>query len=313
MLHLLGESFTRRKKIPAIGIFGPSGLGKTHLVTEFTTWLGAKLMYINGTAVKDALAFRAFFKEAARNTKDYYIVFIDECHMLPSKVQENLLSVLEEPAILCTVAPKEMGNVSCVDGVRFIDKGDVMREALPTNMSFVLATTDPIYLKTTILGRLRKIQLEPYTLDEKAEIAMQHLMKNKLNPTVPLVTSLAERCRNIRDLKENLCETFIDVNALYGAGLEETLELVDEMLGIDADGSTDMDRDYMEYLATNKIAGVDTLAGMLQTDKRTLVMRIEPFLLEKGWIAITGKGRTLTKAGHKKLFGAEPPPNDLTT
>lgn len=303
MFRLLGENFQRRQKIPPIGIFGPSGLGKTHVVHAFAEWLGAKVLYINGTAIKDALAFRAFFKEAARNTSDYFIVFVDECHMLPSKVQENLLSVLEEPAILCTVAPKEIGNVPCVDGIRFIDKGDVMREALPTNMSFVLATTDPIHLKNTILGRLRKIHLEPYSVEEKAEIAMRHLMENGISPNPEIVVSLAERSRNIRNLKEDLCETFIDVQSLYGTDIDETLKLVDDMLGIDEDGATDMDKDYLEYLAVNKIAGIDTLAGILKTDKRTLITRIEPFLLEKGWVAITGKGRMLTRDGHVKMFG----------
>ena len=304
MLHLLGSSFSRKNKLPPIGVFGNSGLGKTHIVYEFANWLNAKVLYINGTAIKDALSFRASFKEAINDKSNYYITFIDECHRLPDRVQDNLLSVLEDPAILCTVATKEMGNVNCIDGIRWIDKGDVIREALPGNMSFVFATTDPICLKQTVLSRLRKITLEPYSKMEKAEIAIRYLMSNNIEITNELALQLAERSRNIRHLKDDICETFIDLNHIKSdENNNKILDIVDDLLGIDSDGACDADIEYMQYLSTNKIAGLDTLAGVLKTDKKMLLTRIEPFLLEKQWITITGKGRKLTKLGYQKLFG----------
>jgi len=307
MFALLSRGLDRRGKLPSIGIFGPSGLGKTHLVNEWANEIGAKLVYINGTAVKDALAFRTYFQDAQKEGQDYFLVFIDEAHMLPKKVQENMLSVLEDPAVLCTVAPKEIGNVQCVDGMRWIEKGDMIREYLPTNMSFIFATTDPAKLKNTILNRLRKIQLEPYTLEHKIEIAMAHLVTEGVQSDLTIYEALAQRSRNIRHLKGDLCETYSDITNLFGGNNQSKLKRLDEMLGIDADGATDMDRDYMEYLARHKIAGVDTLAGRLQTDKLDLMTRVEPFLMERGWIAITGKGRVLTEAGRHKIFGE---PND---
>lgn len=313
ILQLMGRSFHRRKKLPPVGVFGPSGLGKTHLVNTFAEWMGMKVIYINGTAIKDPLAFRAYFKEAAKNKEYYYVVFIDECHNLPRKVQENLLSVLEEPSILCTIAPREMGNVTCVDGPRYIDKGDVVREALPENISFFVATTDPAMLKDTILNRLRRIQLEPYTLSEKAEIATQYLMGESVDiANEPQVfVELARRSRSIRHLKGEVCETFLDICTINPGSFEERLELLDDMLGIDEEGSTDMDLDYLDYLAKHRIAGVDVLASILRTDKKDVLSRIEPFLLEKGWIVVTSKGRMLTASGRKKVFGEDT--DDLLT
>lgn len=305
MLKLLGESFNRRKKLPSIGIFGPSGLGKTHLVNAFGEWMGAKIIYINGTALKDPMAFRAYFKQASKDQQNYHMIFIDECHNLPRKVQENLLSVLEEPAILCTVAPREMGNVRCVDGSRWIDKGDVMREELPENLSFILATTDPAQLKDTVLNRLRRIQLEPYTLDEKIEIAMQHLGNNGVRGNADLYIALAERSRTIRQLKDELCETYIDIDLTSPGTIKDKIKLLDDMLGMDEDGATDMDLDYLDFLGRHKIAGVDTLASILRTDKKDVLSRIEPFLMEKQWMMITNKGRVLTPDGRKKVFGED--------
>jgi len=303
VLNLLSRTYDRKGTMPPVGFFGSTGLGKTHLATEWANELGAKLLYINGTAVKDALAFRSFFDEARKDPTSYYIVFVDECHGLPNKVQENLLSVLEDPAILCTVAPRDMGVVTCVDKRKYIEKGDIIREALPTNMSFALATTDPAKMKDTILNRLRKVQLEPYTIDDKIAIAKQHLVAEGVNSNLIVHEALANRSRSIRHLKHELCETFVDLHGLFEP--DEQLDMLDDMLGIDGDGATDLDRDYLEYLAAHTMAGVDTLAGRIGIDKKELLTRIEPYLLGKGWIAITGRGRTLTEEGRKKIFGDE--------
>jgi len=307
MFELMAQTFSRTGNMPPLGIFGPSGYGKTYLVSQWAEEIGAKLIYINGTAIRDALAFRAYFKDANDDTNTRYIVFIDECHMLPNKVQENLLSVLEQPAVLCTVASKEVGHVLCCDGItRFIDKGDVMRETLPKNLSFVFATTDASALKETIHNRLRKIHLESYTMEDKIRIAMDHLAnRGVVLPDVSLYEQLARRCRSIRQLREELCESFIDVSVVYGGSPQERLGVMDSILGIDENGANDLDRNYLEYIATNGIASLATLAGFLKISKEEIVDRIEPFLLEKQWIQITNKGRILTNMGREKVFEEE--------
>lgn len=302
-LTLLTHGYRRRKYIPPIGIFGGSGLGKTHLVQCWAEEIGAKLIYMNGTAVKDALAFRGFFQEARDNQSEHFIVFIDECHGLPRKVQDNLLSVLEQPAVLCTIAPKDMGVVYTVDGRRYIEKGDVVREELPNNVSFVLATTDPAKLKEPVLNRLRQVDLAPYTLQDKIQIAMMHLDSQGVSASKTIHAALAERSRSIRHLKIQLCETFMDIKNLYGESEKDCLATLDDMLGIDSDGATDQDMDYMEYLAEHPTVGLDTMAGKLRVDKLEVLKHIEPFLLAKDWVQITGRGRKLTDAGFKKILG----------
>ena len=302
-LNLLTHGYKRRGFIPPVGVFGRSGLGKTHLVESWTEEIGAKYIYVNGTAIKDALAFRGFFEEARENQSDYYIIFVDECHGLPSKVQDNLLSVLEQPAILCTIAPRDMGAVRCVDGRRFIDKGDIMREELPKNMSFILATTDPAQLKEPVLNRLRNIHLASYTMENKIEIACSYLASQGSSTTEVIHKALAQRSRSIRHLKLELCETFVDISSLYGGDETDALSALDDMLGIDSDGANDQDMDYLRYLTDNPTVGVDTMAGKLGIDKKEVTKHVEPFLLEKGWICITGRGRRLTAAGANKVLG----------
>ena len=61
--------------------------------------------------------------------------------------------------------------------------------------------------------------------------------------------------------------------------------------------------DYLEYLSVNKTVGLDTMAGKLRIDKQEILQHVEPFLLSKGWVQITGRGRRLTEAGYKKVLG----------
>ena len=114
---------------------------------------------------------------------------------------------------------------------------------------------------------------------------------------------ISGRSRSIRHLKDELCETFLDIQTLYGNSRNETLSTLDDILGIDSDGANDLDKDYLEYLSDNNTVGLDTMAGKLRIDKQEVLKHIEPFLLEKGWVSITGRGRRLTEAGYKKILG----------
>lgn len=307
MLGLITQAYKNRGTIPSIGIFGASGLGKTFLVEKFSEIINAELIYINGTSIADSMAFRSFFKDAGEDSSTHYLVFIDECHMLPRRVQENMLSILEDPAVLCTIAPKDMGVVDCVDGRRYIEKGDIMRESLPNNMSFILATTDPALLKPTILNRLRKVQLESYTNEEKAMIAKTYLEELGINIDTDASLKIAARSRSIRHLKNDICDTIADVYSVFTVGcINQALNLVDQMLGLDADGSTNLDIEYLRFVGENRIAGVDTISGYLKVDKKEVVSYIEPFLLEKGWVSISKRGRSLTKNGYKKIIELHP-------
>jgi len=301
-LQLLKERFEKSGVLPPIGVFASKGLGKTFIMTEFADELGANLIYVNGTAVTDAIAFRAFFKEAEEDEGRHHIMFVDECHMLPKKVQENLLSVLETPSVLCTVASKEMGWINTLSGRKWIDKGDVIRQAIPENLTFVFATTDRGRIKDTVLDRLTELQLEPYDLEDKMEVAMNYLAKSGLTTEILIYEALAKRSRSIRHLKSTVCDAYLDLVELRG---QKDLESLDLLLGIDEDGATDQDLDYMTFLGGNKVVGLDTMAGYLRCDKKEIMERMEPFMLEKQWIKITGKGRMLTPEGATKVYGED--------
>jgi Holliday junction DNA helicase RuvB len=80
-------------------------------------------------------------------------------------------------------------------------------------------------------------------------------------------------------------------------------------LEVDAAGLDAMDRRYLQTIAENYgggPVGVDTLAAALSEPRDAIEDIIEPFLIQKGFIQRTPRGRLLTGAAFKHLGLPEP-------
>ena len=65
-----------------------------------------------------------------------------------------------------------------------------------------------------------------------------------------------------------------------------------EMRGVDRDGLTDMDHSYLKVLRkSGKPIGIETICSLCGIDRTTVEGIIEPWLLQKGKVAKTPKGR----------------------
>jgi Holliday junction DNA helicase RuvB len=280
-------------RLAHIGLFGPSGDGKTSLARVTAKYLGAELVYINSVAVKNGLQFRKLIIDRLGSTIPT-IVFLDECHRLPRNIQDHMLSMLEEPAVLVT----EYGD-------------DFLRDELPKKMSFILATTHAGELQDALLTRLERISLKGYSLIEKCEIAIKYLLHDKkiagekINPQA--LREIARRSRNIRGLIHS-CDNVVryadvvkkdgvvDIAAVDGAfGLE----------GIDTNGLTEHDRAILKYLNHAGQAGLNTLEAVLGISKREIQDKIEPWLLRNRFIMRRSAGRVITERGRQAAEGAK--------
>ncbi len=80
-------------------------------------------------------------------------------------------------------------------------------------------------------------------------------------------------------------------------------------LEVDAAGLDAMDRRYLSTIATNYgggPVGVDTIAAGLSEPRDAIEDIIEPYLIQKGFLQRTPRGRLLTAAAFKHLGLAEP-------
>ena len=80
----------------------------------------------------------------------------------------------------------------------------------------------------------------------------------------------------------------------------EALLAAFEMKGIDDQGLSRSDREYMRHLIeADEPIGVETLASALGESTETIEQSIEPFLLRLGFVQRTSRGRVATEKAAK--------------
>ena len=291
-----------------LGIFGPSGVGKTTLSKIVSKELSGEFLYINATAIKSPITFRKQIAQGTElaNINNHCVIMIDECHCLPRKIQDNLLSLLEEPAILCTA-----GYVFDKKTKQIVkNEGEILREKLPLNVSFVFATTHQGSLTDAMLNRLFRVDLENYTKEDLSKIALINLNKNIENFEETehkyLLEIIAENARSARDVVK-ICENIKDIALIRNVNKldKETVQEAIRFSGFEHNGLTRSEIGYIKYLSAVGRCSLNSISGFLNLSIEEVEEKIEPFLIRKGIISKETKGRKLTEIGIKLLKSVE--------
>jgi holliday junction DNA helicase RuvB len=72
-----------------------------------------------------------------------------------------------------------------------------------------------------------------------------------------------------------------------------------KLAGVEPDGTEADDRKYLQKLKILQPAGINTMTSALNIDRETIEKVIEPFLIQKGLIKKTTKGRILNEGSYK--------------
>jgi len=160
--------------------------------------------------------------------------------------------------------------------------------------TLVLMTTELGDLPEPLINRCYQLWLQDYTPDQLMQIgrlyAKRHIPDN-------LLKIIVDRSRSTpRVIEQNVNRILLYQKTLEFIWTEEYLEALLETLGILDGGFTYLDTQYMNYL--KQIGGVASLVTMttgLHQSKETINRYIEPFLIDRGYIIITSKGRVMTQ------------------
>ena len=270
--------------LPDMAFLGPAGHGKTSLARLVAKHLDRVLIEINATVVSDPFQLRGYIiNDMPPNGA---VIFIDECHALSKKIQTNLLSATENPRTL---------HNSC--------KGEIYRDPLPQNFSFIFATTKRSYILPELYSRLRVIEFDEYSIDEKCKIVIAYMTKvHKVERgkfDIDCIIDIANRSRSARSVIRN-CDTIVQ-NMNRGDG-KLTKEIVNDtfrILGIDKNGLNKLDRKMLAYLAKRSApVGLETLSILMQMPKKDVQGDVEPFLLRNGYMNRHSSGRVITQEGR---------------
>ncbi len=264
----------RRTNLEHVVIYGPPGLGKTTLANIIATEMKGKLHASIGTSIQKFTDIVDLFEDVFEGD----IVFIDEIHRIPIKLEELLYTAMEDGYI-------DLGNERI-----YIPK-----------FTLVGATTRLGNLSKPLRDRFGiQLRLEYYSQEELVSIAYRTASVLNVAITSDGALTLASRSRGTPRILNSFIRRAVDMMHATGKDtIDETVALATlEMLEIDELGLDRMDRKILEVMINDyncKPVGLNTLAVSVGECAKTIQEVYEPYLIASKLIQPTRRGRVATQ------------------
>tara|TARA_Y100000310_G_scaffold218113_1_gene219262 strand:- start:127 stop:1038 length:912 start_codon:yes stop_codon:yes gene_type:complete len=281
VLEALNISVTSAKKrntcLGHILFYGPPGTGKTTLANAISNEMGCPLQTANGANLRNVKSVYAYLKKIEDNS----ILFIDEIHRMTKIVEEFLYPVMEDFKI--DMAISEDKTIS-----------------LPIpNFTLIGATTEIGLLAKPFIDRFKnKHTLKLYSDEELKAIAASNVDKLKISLSEDAMNLVATISKGTPRIVNSTLEWVRDYKIAHNLGelSVEDVESAMKIRGIDSNGLTDVDRQYLRALNNSDMPlGISTIAATIGIDRTTIEDTIEPWLLRNHIILKTPRGRILNR------------------
>jgi Holliday junction DNA helicase RuvB len=268
--------------------YGPPGLGKTTFARIIANELEVSFKGTSGPALERG----GDLVSILTNLEEGDVLFIDEIHRLPRAVEELLYSAMED---------------FTVDII--FDKGAharIYRSRLP-HFTLVGATTRAGFLSPPLRQRFGIVrELHFYSEDDLGRAVRRSAALLETDIDDESAAVLAARSRGTIRIANRLLRRVRDYAQVRGGGriTPESTAGALELEGIDEGGLTPIDRRLLEIIVHQHLGGpvgIEAIAAALQEEVQTLEDMVEPFLLHRGLLARTPRGRVATEKAYQHL------------
>ena len=276
----------REQALDHVLIFGPPGLGKTTLSRIVANEMQVNLRHSSGPILEKPGDLAAILT----NLEPRDVLFIDEIHRLSPVTEEVLYPALEDFQLNIMIGEGPAARSIKLDLPPFTLVGATTRAGL---------LTSPLRDRFGIVQRL-----EFYSMEELAVIVRRSadILKVKINREGS--EQIACRSRGTPRIANRLLRRVRDYVQVKSDGTinAENANAALDMLSVDANGFDHMDRRLLlaviEKFGGGPV-GIDSLATAIGEERGTIEDVIEPYLILKGFIMRTPRGRIATENAYR--------------
>lgn len=278
----------RSEPLDHVLLYGPPGLGKTTLSNILAHEMGANLNSTSGPVIEKAGDLAALLT----NLNEGDFLFIDELHRLNSVVEEILYPAMEDFHVNIIIGQGPSARTVKLKIPKFTLVGATTRAGM---------LTFPLRDRFGIVDRL-----DYYSEDELKLIVNRSASILKIGIDGSGAFEIARRSRGTPRIANRLLRRVRDFAQVEKKG-EITKQIADKALNaleVDEKGLDKMDRAIL-LLIIEKFSGgpvgIDTIATAINEEKNTIEDVYEPYLIQKGYLFRTPRGRIASMRSYEHL------------